>query len=264
VDRDLRSNIQENETVGEDGLGEVQRNQRPDMMVERRTGGPTGGKSKIFEITEFSCPYGYLSQGADSLGRVNDQKKRKYAELARKLKRIRREEVGVTAVIVSSMGAVYGPSLKNLQKILKCNDRELRTLGWKISETVRMGSMEIWCQNTRLIDAGTREKVNDLIREEPERTEQSGVAIEGEAETGAEVGMGIEADAEAEAEAEAEGRNDQGFGDEDEYVEEEEEPEKRGEGGEFERVEGAAEGERVGEGQVGNEVTVVPEAGRLV
>jgi hypothetical protein len=65
------------------------------------------------------------------------------------------------------------------------------------------------------------------------------VAIEAEAEMGAEVGMGIE--------AEAEGRNDQRFGDEDEYVEEDEGCEERGEGGEFEGVEGVAEGRRIEE-----------------
>jgi hypothetical protein len=65
-------------------------------------------------------------------------------------------------------------------------------------------------------------------------------------------------------EAEEEGRNDQGFGDEDEYVEEEEGREEHGEGGEFEGFEGADEGEGVEGRQVGNEVTVVLEAGRLL
>jgi hypothetical protein len=50
----------------------------------------------------------------------------------------------MTAMIVSSMGAVYLQSLKDLQKILRCSDQEMRKLGRKMSETVIAGSMEIW------------------------------------------------------------------------------------------------------------------------
>jgi hypothetical protein len=74
---------------------------------------------------------------------VYEEKKRKYAELAKELKRQRGEDVRVTAVIVSLMDAVYLPSLKDLQKVLKCSDEELRQLGRKMSETVIAGSMEI-------------------------------------------------------------------------------------------------------------------------
>jgi hypothetical protein len=81
------------------------------------------------EIIEFSCPYGYISRRRDSLKHVYEEKKRKYAELAKELKKQRGEDVRVTAVIVSSMGAVYLPSLKDLQKALRCSDEELRQLG---------------------------------------------------------------------------------------------------------------------------------------
>jgi cystathionine beta-lyase family protein involved in aluminum resistance len=47
-------------------------------------------ESKVMEILEFSCPYGYTSYGRDSLERVYQEKKRKHAELARELKNIRR------------------------------------------------------------------------------------------------------------------------------------------------------------------------------
>jgi hypothetical protein len=39
------------------------------------------------EIIEFSCPHGYISWRSDSLKHVYEEKKRKYAELAKELKR---------------------------------------------------------------------------------------------------------------------------------------------------------------------------------
>jgi hypothetical protein len=70
---------------------------------------------KMMEIVEFSCPYGHISHRRNTLERVFKEKKRKYAELARELKRLRRDAVRVTAMIVSSMGAVYEKSLKKVQ-----------------------------------------------------------------------------------------------------------------------------------------------------
>jgi hypothetical protein len=80
--------------------------------------------------------------------------------------------VKVTAVIVSLMGALYGPSIKDLQKVLGCNDKELRRFGRQMSETVIVGSMEIWRQNARHIEAGSREEVNEMVKEEAERMDE--------------------------------------------------------------------------------------------
>jgi hypothetical protein len=66
------------------------------------------------------------------------------------------------------MGALYGPSMKDLQKVLRCNDKELRRLGRQMSETMIVGSMEIWRQNARRIEAGSRKEVNEMIEEEAE------------------------------------------------------------------------------------------------
>jgi hypothetical protein len=59
--------------------------------------------------------------------------------------------VGVIAVIISSMGVVYGPSLTDSQKMLGCTDCELRKLGKKMSETVIIVLMKIWGQNAHEI-----------------------------------------------------------------------------------------------------------------
>jgi hypothetical protein len=85
------------------------------MIFERRN--PRQGRrdeANVLEMLEFSCSYGCISHERDSLERVYEEKQRKYAERAEELMRPRRGRVQVTAVIVSSMGAVYGPSLKDL------------------------------------------------------------------------------------------------------------------------------------------------------
>jgi hypothetical protein len=100
------------------------------------------------------------------LERVYEEKKRKYAGLARNLKRLRKGQVRVTAVIVSSMGAVYDKSLKDLQKVLGCTDREMKKLGRKMSEAVISGSMEIWRRNAKEFREETSEEAYAVIDEE--------------------------------------------------------------------------------------------------
>jgi hypothetical protein len=151
---------------------------------------------RLPEIIEFSCPYGHISHGRDALERVCEQKKNKYADLANELKSLRHEEVRVTAVIVSSMGAVSGPSLKDLQKILKCNDGQIRKLGRKMSETLIVNSMEIWRENAHEIEVGTNEEVNEMIGDEVENLDRA--AAELEMGVNAEVELDFEAGAEAE------------------------------------------------------------------
>jgi hypothetical protein len=128
LSKDLRSEIQENEQIDRLDLSDEVRKLRPDMVFERSqssTGrrpqrhrdGEEGGNEaremiehKTMEIIEFSCPYGYVSERRDSLRQVDEKKKMKYAGLAKELKEQTNEEVRVTAVIVSSLGAVYLPS----------------------------------------------------------------------------------------------------------------------------------------------------------
>jgi hypothetical protein len=70
------------------------------------------------------------------------------------------------------MGAVYKESLRDLQTVLKCNERELRKLGRKISETVIMGSMEIWRHSAHEIQRDTNKEVRMLIEEEIDHLER--------------------------------------------------------------------------------------------
>jgi hypothetical protein len=128
---DLRSAIQENEKMGRDDLPEDLQELRPDMVFERRRTRRVGelewytegrdeelkNEEKIIEIIGFSCPYGHISRGRDTLERAYEEKKRKYMELALNLKRLRRAEVRVTVVIVSSMGAVYDRSLRPTESV---------------------------------------------------------------------------------------------------------------------------------------------------
>jgi hypothetical protein len=194
---------------------------RPDIVFERsrrsigRRSGRQGneeeggndaverGEQKMTEIIEFSCPYDYILRRRDSLKHVYEGKKRKYAELAKELKRQRGENVQVTAVIVSLIGAMYLPSLKDLQKVLRCSDEELRQLGRKIPETVIAGSMEIWRENVHRTGRGTNGEANGLIEIEIEEVERAEMATREEEER-------INGEEEWEMESEArpnEGRN---------------------------------------------------------
>jgi hypothetical protein len=109
---------------------------------------------------------------------VYEKKKRKYANLTEELSRQRQEEIRVTAVIVSSIGAIYLQSLIDLQKVLRYSDQKMRKLGRKMSETVITGSIEIWRTNTREIESGTEEKVNRMIAVEIEEMNQEVIEFE--------------------------------------------------------------------------------------
>jgi hypothetical protein len=100
---------------------------------------PEADHETMMELVEFTGRYGQIAYDRDALEARYREKQEKDAELARELSRVRHESVQDTAVIVSSIGTVYGPSLKNLQKFLMCNDRELRKIGQQMSEAVIVG-----------------------------------------------------------------------------------------------------------------------------
>jgi hypothetical protein len=191
---DIRTAIRENQAAPYEGLPQDLKNLRPDLMFERRDrrrkrpeaerdeasetrevreGSEGEDHRNIIEIVEISCPYGYIAHNQDTLKKTYETKKTKYAELARTLRTQQHKEVRVTAVIVSSMGAVYGPSIKDLQKVLRCNDQEMKKLARKMSETVILGSMEIWRDNVRQVEPGNRDEVNEIIRDEEARLEEA-------------------------------------------------------------------------------------------
>ena len=92
--KDLRSVIHENKEVEQDGLPDEMKRMRPDIVFERRRARSIAGvrfysereeaelrnEEKVTEILEFSCPYGYLSRGRNTLERVYEEKKRKSIE----------------------------------------------------------------------------------------------------------------------------------------------------------------------------------------
>jgi hypothetical protein len=120
----------ESMAIGEERLSEQTRNQRPDSVFERcsqrrRRGReeavPVGGDDmNSIELIEFSCPYVRISHAENTLERTYRPKHETYAKLADEPRELRGKEVRVTVIIVPSMGAVWRQSLKDLQKILKC------------------------------------------------------------------------------------------------------------------------------------------------
>jgi hypothetical protein len=135
IRQELRSEIRENQRAEQEGLPKELKALRPDMIFEQRDRSPRRreereeeGEQTITEIIEFSCPYGCISHGRDTLEKTYEAKRAKYEELARALSNIRHEKVRMMAIIVSAMGAGYGPSMKDLQKILRCNNKEMKKL----------------------------------------------------------------------------------------------------------------------------------------
>jgi hypothetical protein len=227
----LRSEIRENMAAEAEGLAEEVRNLRPDMTFELEE-----DSGRVFEIVEFSCPYGSMTRNGNNLEHVFNQKHAKYQQLAEEVRRVRNMAGRVTVVIVSSLGAVFIPSLKELHKLLKCNDRQLRKLGWRMSEAAIEGSMDIWREYAR------------NMNHERGGGEGEGEGADGNADAEAEAAIEeeiniIEEERESEAEAEAEAEAER---------ERERERERAREGereGQGER-EGEGEGEREREGAV--------------
>jgi hypothetical protein len=190
----LRSEIRENMAVEAEGLAEEVRNLRPDMTFElQEDSGP------VFEIVEFSCPYGSMTRNGNNLEHLFNQKHAKHQQLAEEVRRVRNIAVRVTVVIVSSLGAVFIPSLKELHKLLKCNDRQLRKLGRRMSEAAIEGSMDIWREYARNMnhERGGGEGEGEGADGDADADAEAEAVIEEEINI-------IEEERESEAEAEAE------------------------------------------------------------
>jgi hypothetical protein len=165
------------------------------------------------EIIEFSCPYADISHERDAFQGICEQKKDNYADLANELKRRRRGQIRVTAMIVSSMGAADGPSLKDLQKILKFNDPQMRKLGKRMPAIVIANSIEIWRQNAHQIERGTNGDLNVMMEGEVENPDRA--AAELEMGVNVEVELDIEARVGTEAEIEAQEHEEADLGEDD-------------------------------------------------
>jgi hypothetical protein len=64
------------------------------------------------------------------------------------------------------MGAIDKPSLKDLQKVLKCTDRQIKKIGKQMAEAVIRGSLEIWKQDTCERHEEYREQEQEIIQQE--------------------------------------------------------------------------------------------------
>jgi hypothetical protein len=173
VDENLRLDILENTAIGQEGLPDGLKSLRPDMAFERE-----GRAGRAVEILELSCPYGCVSRQRDALATVSERKKAKYSDLANALRELRQQPVNVTVIRVSSMGAVYSQSLKELRKILGCRSREMQKLGRRMSDAAITGSFKIWrkcAQRTEreAIGEGEEEGIIEQERREAMEAEEN-------------------------------------------------------------------------------------------
>jgi hypothetical protein len=116
-----------------------------------------------------------MSRGRITLERAYEHKRHKYEALAREIRRVTQKRVRVTAVVVSSMGAVYEKSLDDLCRVLEITDKKAKErLGRRMSEEAILGSYDIWRRQVRE-DARTvvefDQDVAAMMREEQEMAE---------------------------------------------------------------------------------------------
>jgi hypothetical protein len=123
----------------EEGLSPRVSALRPDISFVRR-----GASTNYTELIDISCPYGRITYGDSSLEKTYSAKITEYRESADELQQQRRFYTNIIPIIVSSIGAVYPPSLKALQTVLSCTDREIGVIGQRISEAAIAGSFDIW------------------------------------------------------------------------------------------------------------------------
>jgi hypothetical protein len=198
---DLIGEIHENTPLQVDGLSEELTRLRPDMWFVRRE-----NHENTLEILEVSCPFGYLDEGVSSLKRSFDHKMDKYQHLANEVTALTRMTVKLHPIIVSSLGALYTDSMKCLKSLLKCKDKELRTLGSWMSDQAIMGSFKLWIgyQRTNVhhhqeieevrteITISNQEEIDDLSNEdeptdeedEEEINNEENVSVTGESDSG--------------------------------------------------------------------------------
>jgi hypothetical protein len=168
--RTIEGGVHQNTPTPIDGLDQEVASLRPDMIFIQRV-----GEDQVVEIVEFTCPYGYMSRGRMTLERAYEQKRHKYEALARNIRRVTQKRVRITAVVVSSMGAVYEKSLDDLCRMLDITDKKERDrLGRRMSEEAILGSYEIWRKYIHE-DARTVAEFNEdtaaMIQEEQEMAE---------------------------------------------------------------------------------------------
>jgi hypothetical protein len=101
------SDITENTNMQIEGLTQETRDLRPDITFRRRD-----NQGMVWEIIEFSCPYGYRIRDGNTFEYIFQQKQQKDGLLAQKIRDITQGRVWVSSIIVSSLGTIYLPSQK--------------------------------------------------------------------------------------------------------------------------------------------------------
>jgi hypothetical protein len=126
---DIVSETRENMIILEDGLFQEVRDLGPDLIFRRGE-----NQREIIVVIELSCPHSCMVQGRNAMKRVPEQKRPKYRQMPQELSNLRHEQIRVTAVIVLWLGSAYMQSLKDLHTMLRCDRRQPRRLGLRMSE----------------------------------------------------------------------------------------------------------------------------------
>jgi hypothetical protein len=178
---------------------------RPDLSFVTTING-----RRQMELIEFTCPYGYIKQPDEHGIRKNsmqlafNKKHTKYAQLAEEIRAKAGIPTRVTVIVVSSLGAVYRESLKELGLLLGCTKQVLRKLGKKMSHIVINGSMQLWREYAKNMKHNyENEETNQRIAaeleiiEEERREEEIELELEQAGEAEIQEDGGIEAEDEA-------------------------------------------------------------------
>jgi hypothetical protein len=105
-----------------------------------------GNKAVFIDI---SCPDRRMSYEENTLEKVYIDKRDKYRRLAEETKQIRRMEVKIIPIVISSPGAVHAKSLEALQSLLMGDDKKMKIIGRRMSEAAIAESLEIWRKHSR-------------------------------------------------------------------------------------------------------------------
>lgn len=113
-------------------------------------------------LVEIGVPYATHNMHGDKLEEVYSIKSNKYLPICNHL-RSKGIAVEHYTVIVSSLGAVYKESLKELKSLVRFNTKAFKTLIKRISMNALIGSMDVWQSNG---PKHTSKKANDNAEEE--------------------------------------------------------------------------------------------------
>jgi hypothetical protein len=106
----------------------------------------------------------------------------KYRDLADETKRIRKMDVQIIPIIVSSLGAVYEKSFEALRALLGggCLDKTMTIIGRRLSEAAVAGSLEIWRKYSKEMPHPENRRAEQIMRREITLAEDALMNAEGD------------------------------------------------------------------------------------